>query len=463
MSQTIGPDSVIHRVAERVEATNLENNTLENNTLENNTLENNTLSSTIDPEVSSDGQNHELEEYHSDSSSQDDAVEIAFSYAVDLVLQEAHRGYKPIYTRSLLEHIKLWVDCIYQETPLPVDQRSLQNLESVGSGRKCYKVWDWQGNESADAISVHYMSRVEIHPYFQLMYGKYSDQVKLLREYNEGSDFGYIDAPYAIQTLERRWSYEHNDNNRMEEYLKAILHTKGLWIKSSSYRQLNTTAEYIKAKCKPIKQVVCFGLGAINLNKAFYHSAIQYMAVFTIITKLNALYGHTQSNDRIKLILQDPNYEKRDFNLLSKLWPDQIDFVSDSGGLLALDSSTLVITAFLPVQMPLMQIVTDLFSERPENGPAAIICDIMDLDISKREYSFRERGSPAVARVLLNHYEKLEGEFKDHDLQSELMEDAYGKDWKKNGRKYWLNSMNLWTRMPDAGLKEGQNGMKRGS
>jgi hypothetical protein len=187
------------------------------------------------------------------------------------------------------------------------------------------------------------------------------------------------------------------------------------------------------------------------------------MAVFTIITKLNALYGHTQSNDRIKLILQDPNYEKRDFNLLSKLWPDQIDFVSDSGGLLALDSSTLVITAFLPVQMPLMQIVTDLFSERPENGPAAIICDIMDLDISKREYSFRERGSPAVARVLLNHYEKLEGEFKDHDLQSELMEDAYGKDWKKNGRKYWLNSMNLWTRMPDAGLKEGQNGMKRGS
>ena len=55
---------------------------------------------------------------------------------------------------------------------------------------------------------------------------------------------------------------------------------------------------------------------------------------------------------------------------------DNINFVSDPEGLLAIDAGTLVVTAFLPVQMPLVQVIADLFSKDPTEGPAAIICDI---------------------------------------------------------------------------------------
>jgi hypothetical protein len=126
---------------------------------------------------------------------------------------------------------------------------------------------------------------------------------------------------------------------------------------------------------------------------------------------------------------------------------DNINFVSDPEGLLAIDAGTLVVTAFLPVQMPLVQVIADLFSKDPTEGPAAIICDIMTVDVEKREYSLSDRASPAVARFLTNHYEKAEDGFDDHGLEDELMADAYGDDWEN--RFYWLNWMDLWVRKFD--------------
>jgi hypothetical protein len=232
----------------------------------------------------------------------------------------------------------------------------------------------------------------------------------------------------------------------MVEYWKAIMHTKDLWIASSARRQLQETFLEIAKTCAPITQVVCFGLGALNLNKMFYNSAIQYMAVFSIIQTLNEYYRKTDP-DRplIKLVLQDPNYEQRDYEILQKLF-NNISFVSDPDGLLAINANTLVVTAFLPVQVPLVQIIVDLFSENPAQGPAAILCDIMAVDVEKREYSLTHCASPATARHLMNHYEKKGDEFGNHGIEEDFMEDLYGEDWRERNRLYWLNYMELWVR-----------------
>jgi hypothetical protein len=104
-------------------------------------------------------------------------------------------------------------------------------------------------------------------------------------EYNKDSKNDCIDTPYTFITFDRQCLNEHQDTAKMQEYWAA-------------------------KRCVPITQVVCFGLGALNLNKKFYHSAIQYMAVFSIIQILNDFYRQTDPDRHaIKLVLQDPNYE----------------------------------------------------------------------------------------------------------------------------------------------------------
>ncbi|CAN9286300.1 unnamed protein product [Alternaria alternata] len=142
----------------------------------------------------------------------DEDLEIVFGYRVDLITQESQHKRKPIYTRGLLNDVKLFVDQIHTA--------------------------------------------------------------------------------------------------KMQEYWAAMMHTKRLWKESSSRRKLREDFEETAKRCVPITQVVCFGLGALNLNKKFYHSAIQYMAVFSIIQILNDFYRQTDPDRHaIKLVLQDPNYE----------------------------------------------------------------------------------------------------------------------------------------------------------
>ncbi|OAG23467.1 hypothetical protein CC77DRAFT_930322 [Alternaria alternata] len=378
----------------------------------------------------------------------DEDLEIVFGYRVDLITQESQHKRKPIYTRGLLNDVKLFVDQIREGFSIRPDQRGFQNLYGYGLNHNSYKIWRLDNNNlNSNFIQVEYLSRVEMNPEFQHRYGIHSDQIKALREYNKDSKNDCIDTPYTFITFDRQCLNEHQDTANMQEYWAAMMHTKRLWKESSSRRKLRENFKETAKRCTPITQVVCFGLGALNLNKKFYHSAIQYMAVFSIIQTLNKFYRQTDSNrPAIKLMLQDPNYEIKDHQILKRLSNDgdNISFVSDPEGLLAIDAGTLVVTAFLPVQMPLVQIIADLFSKDPTEGPAAIICDIMTVDVEKREYSLSNRASPAVARFLTNHYEKAQDGFDDHGLEDELMADAYGDNWEN--RFYWLNSMDLWVR-----------------
>jgi hypothetical protein len=48
----------------------------------------------------------------------------------------------------------------------------------------------------------------------------------------------------------------------------------------------------------------------------------------------------------------------------------------------------------------------------------------VDLDAGKKAYSNRDRGSPAVAKFLLNEYDRKIDGFKDHVLEPELAKDT---------------------------------------
>ncbi|KAG9191287.1 hypothetical protein G6011_09375 [Alternaria panax] len=380
---------------------------------------------------------------------EEEDLEAVFGYRVDLIALENQQMRKPIYTRELLNDVKLCADQIRKEFPLAPRRRELHYLEAYGLNQKNYRVWQPNNNGNANYIQVEYLSRVETHPDFQHRYGNHSDQIKALRRYNKDSRDDCIDVPYTFITFDRQYLNEHRNITKMDEYWEALMHTKGLWRESFSRRKLREDFQEKAKTCAPITQVVCFGLGALNLKKNFYHSAIQYMAVFSIIQTLNEFYRRTKPDrPAVKLLLQDPNYEIKDYRILRRLSndSDNISFVSDPEGLLAIDAGTLVVTAFLPVQMPLVQIIADLFSEDSTKGPAAMICDIMTVDTEKREYSLSDRASPATARFLTSHYEKAEDGFDDHGLEDELMADAYGEDWREKDRLYWLNKMDLWVR-----------------
>ena len=387
----------------------------------------------------------EIDPYDSDDSD-------AFGYCVDIATQELQHAYTPVYTRALLEDVKYWADRIRGEFTLASNQRVLDHVDASGLNKKKYRVWN-RDDVNANTIQVEYLSRVEMHPDFQSQHG---NQIKTLRRYNKDHKQDCIDTPYTFITYDRCFFNEHKNLAKMRTYWNTLQHTKQLWIASSAKRQLIRAFQETAKTCAPITQVVCFGMGALNLKKNWYQSAIQYMAIFSIIQTLNQYYRQADSaRPLIKLVLQDPNYETKDHEILRKLFNnnDNISFVSDPDGLLAIDAGTLVLTAYLPFQMPLVQIIADLFSENPGQGPAAILCDIMEVNTEKRKYSFSERASPHVARHFINHYEREEDRFEDYGLDDELMADAYGEDWVEKDRMYWLNNMDLWVRK-SGGIQE---------
>ncbi|CAN9222844.1 unnamed protein product [Alternaria alternata] len=206
----------------------------------------------------------------------DEDLEIVFGYRVDLITQENQHKRKPIYTRGLLNDVKLFVDQIREGFFIRPDQRGFQNLYGYGLNHNSYKIWRLDNNNrNSNFIQVEYLSWVEMHPEFQHRYGIYSDQIKALREYNKDSKNDCIDTPYTFITFDRQYLKEHQNTAKMQEYWAAMMHTKRLWKESSSRRKLREDFEETAKRCASITQVVCFGLGALNLNKKFYHSAIQ--------------------------------------------------------------------------------------------------------------------------------------------------------------------------------------------
>lgn len=123
----------------------------------------------------------------------------------------------------------------------------------------------------------------------------------------------------------------------------------------------------------------------------------------------------------VQVILQDPCYTEKNCKLLKGLHGiSPLSFIFDPDGLPAIDSKTIVMTTFLPVGYPLLQTIADLLSSINREGPAAIICDSMELDPSQKLYRSTDRSSPEVARFLTEHY--VVQDFTDHVLGKRWLE-----------------------------------------
>lgn len=170
---------------------------------------------------------------------------------------------------------------------------------------------------------------------------------------------------------------------------------------------------------------------------------LQHLTVFSIADELNALHvSRDPACPPIQIIAQDPCYEQKDRNLLQELTAHPIEFgLTDSETLLAIDANTLMVTAFLPTSVPLMQIIADLFAGLPGKGPAMMLCDEIEVSTKKRNYCFRNRGAPHVARYVKQGYSKWPGKFV--DLDEALVEEA---GWEGRKGAYWLRSMGLYLR-----------------
>jgi hypothetical protein len=118
-------------------------------------------------------------------------------------------------------------------------------------------------------------------------------------------------------------------------------------------------------------------------------------------------------------------------------------FVDNPDGLLAVDQNTLVISAFLPVQYAMPQIIADLFVSSSK-GPAAFLCDNLTIHAEKRVYTMKDRMSPAVARMLTPGYAQLHDAFQDNKFEALI--DRWNRDANTFRYWYWVPQLYMWVR-----------------
>jgi hypothetical protein len=361
----------------------------------------------------------------------------------DLVELEEQRAHKPIFTRKLLQQLAYDIKFVKSEQSKSVSEQKPTFLEYQKEHGQKIKIW--AAVRSANGVTVNYTTRVELHPEFQSRFGNDFDRSLKLKKLNSNTTenkMSNLAVPYFIESYRRAPDTLHTLDTTLQ-WQKRLHHTQALWEESASCKQLCDIILTGARRTTPITKIICLGLGKLDLRPEWYGSVLQHLTVFSIADTLNAfnLSGDVKCPP-IQIIAQDPCYEKNDRKLLQALTSHPIDFsLADPETLLAIDSHTLVVTAFLPTKVPLMQIIADLFTGRLGQGPAMMLCDRIDVDTQKRSYCFRNREAPHVARFVEQGYTKWQGEFV--GLEGELARDA---GWEGKEHAYWLRKMGLYLR-----------------
>jgi hypothetical protein len=393
-------------------------------------------------------QSHSDIDYDEDSDEDDD--DLRHALAVDLLAFEAQYSDQPLYTRDVLLEVAREKARLIAELAKPKAERTLKFL-----AHRSFKVWNAQTStpkQDGDPrnVFVEFLTLVEFHPEFQRRCGNDDPKVQTLRDYNpekKAAGRFWLQVQYLLKQYYQSPNTMHLDNRSMRIWRAHLDRTQSLWRKSLARIKLCSAIQTAVSNGLHIKKIVCFGLGTLSLDPAFYESWLQHLAVFTIANFLRQHYHETDpEHPPIEVKLQDPSYVGKDRALLSEKCPGSIRFMEDPDALLTVDVDTLVVTAFLPLGVPLMQILADLSGRDLRSGPAAIICDIMDLDPERQAYASRDRSSPAVAKFLLNGYDRKSGGFRDHHLEPDLSKDTYRVASEGKERRYWLNVMDMWTR-----------------
>ncbi|KAL6709193.1 hypothetical protein ACN47E_002009 [Coniothyrium glycines] len=355
----------------------------------------------------------------------------------------------PIYTRALLESMAKEVRTI-KEMLEQESSHITRELSRRAQNGLHYKTWVEEPGSHHTDVLVNFLTRVELHPEFQQQARDLSTRLQQLHTYNPDLKGQYLLAPYYFTTYERPESVMYENEEQMRPSKTQLAKTKVLWTESKSRSELLATiTRSISSSSKRITKIVCFGLGSLRTGQAWYCSVLQHMTVFSIAAALDRQNRLSDPRGpKVKIIFQDPCYVKQDRITLKELYSDggAVEFVSDPEGLLAVDSETLVVTAFLPTTVPLMQILADLFGKSQDQGPAMILADDMYLAQNKREYCMGDRAAPHVVNWLEGAYDQDIDVFYKYVLEDPLYEDIYGESLMGRFNRYWLTQMGLWTR-----------------
>ncbi|KAH7067529.1 hypothetical protein BKA63DRAFT_423981 [Paraphoma chrysanthemicola] len=367
----------------------------------------------------------------------------------DLLATEEERTYKPVFTRELLQQIATDVAYIMSEQMKPKSQRGKVIIQQSRSDSTEMTVW--QGIRVADSVTIHYLTRIEMLPTFRKLFGALHERSKLLRSLNkditEDEFINHAATPYFIESFHRVINTTHLNAPLMHRWRVKLKHTQSLWNASSSCsRILNIISRGASMLKSPITRIICIGLGKLNVQTEWYQSALQHLTVFSIAAALDKLNkARFNECEDVEIIAQDPCYEEKDFILLQELATTTITFAHDDPNtLVAIDENTLLVSAYLPMSMPLAQIVADLCADEKGKmkGPAMMLWDKLDdVRMARRWYCMRDRGSPGVARMLQGYGKWRRGL---GTLDERLKKNARGKG---TGRwKYWLEDTDLWVR-----------------
>ncbi|KAF1921486.1 hypothetical protein BDU57DRAFT_439708 [Ampelomyces quisqualis] len=388
----------------------------------------------------------EDEDDDEDDDYDEDEEDFATGTKFDLIALEKDQDHKPIFTKALLQRIASEVSAINIQQSQPVSQRTQTTLHFQPPAGPPVKIWEARDN--TNSVSVHYKTRVETSPSFQTRFNKALTKSKDLRSLNPNmseAEFCHNTAPYFLTSWLRMPSDRHKDASTLTRWRTRLSHTQTLWAQSSSCSQMQRIVRSGATRLhRPITKIVCVGLGALDSRPAWYQSALQHMTVFSLAAELDAVNkAKFPAAPAVSIIASDPCYDQLDWILLRGLTSARITFgLSDPETLLAIDGNALVVTAFLPVGMPLMQIVADLWAAKREDGPGLIIGDRMEeLSLERKEYCLRNRGSPGVARMLTYGY--FASREKIVDMEEDLRRDVKGET---GGSYYWLQKMGIWLR-----------------
>ncbi|KAI4937508.1 uncharacterized protein J4E92_002239 [Alternaria infectoria] len=404
-------------------------------------------------------------DYDSDDSDEDSYTELLpptqewFNYPVDLVALERSQGNTPIYTRSLLRRIRKQQQKVLHQMNHSYDHPTIKYLTWRDPDGRPTKIWEngksgHSDDEQIKHVGVEFIPRVAFDRDFQRKYGLEVNAIFWLRMYSDtlplpaGILGVAFDAPYALHTQQQEKTNEHEDAEQMQRYRDAIAQALAFWRESDLRSKfIKNIKELVKLSTR-IRKIVCFGMGAPRSDRIL-DEAFQHMSVFCIANILARRYKKKPTKGKkIQILLQDVQYEERDWTLFKELHAamgcetsSEIEFVRDPDGLLAIDSHTMVIAPHLPVTFPWAQIIADVFASG--SGPAVIMGDNLDDDAEKEVFNLHDRGSSAVARFLSDRYMKTQTGLKSEGPRARLpTEMREYTPWTVD----WLPDMDIFVR-----------------
>lgn len=353
---------------------------------------------------------------------------------------EKYNGAKRIFTRDLLKketekakdrmrslaagnRVKreyVYFNCLFQTIP---DTDMPQRL-TIGC---IFPLTDYDNQK----ISLTFLSRVEMHPHFQML-KTCTDSVQYLRALDEDDTLNplpWIPAPFFLSWMDRDISTDHLDHVSMEKWRSELERLQTIWMSSRSRVPFRKTF-----RGAHIKRIVCFGLGSLDFSRG--QEELQHIAIIDLANMLDREQGNLSAASKVEVWFQDPSYKTKDKILLNGL-RDGIRYTEDPEGLLGINEETLVVGVFLPYDFPLMQIVGDMFDEG--HGPAGFIVNNIQSEIDRDDpvFNIRNRLSPRTTNMLKGY--KGFGQYKGKTQSIELQKIL-------GTQEYWINLVDSFRR-----------------